>query len=103
MKVKYIYFVQHVYNICCEFGRVRGLFKKFCHALNITLLAMPIHIWFILIYLGRYHEQKSSLIHHEIFSLKAAELSTLIHVEGTDKFNFHSHFRNNKRIRQCFL
>ena len=54
---------------------------------------MSIHIWFILIYLGRYHEQKPSLINHEIFSLNAAELSTLIHVEGTDKFNFRSHFR----------
>ena len=64
---------------------------------------MPIHIWFILIYLGRYREQKSSLINHEIFSLNAAELSILMHVEGTDKFNFRSHFRIIKLIRQCFL
>ena len=63
---------------------------------------MPIHIWFILIYLGRYHEQKSSLINHEIFSLNAVELSTLIHVEGTDKINFRSHFRIIKLIIQCF-
>ena len=41
---------------------------------------MPIHIWFILIYLERYHEQKPSFINHEIFSLNAAELSTLMHV-----------------------
>ena len=54
---------------------------------------MPINIWFILIYLGRYHEQKPRLINHEIFSLNAAELSTLMHVEGTDKLNFRSHFR----------
>ena len=53
---------------------------------------MPIHIWFILIYLGRYHEQKPSLINHEYFSLNAAELSTLMHVWGTDKFHFYSHF-----------
>ena len=46
---------------------------------------MPIRIWFILIYLGRYHKQKPSLINREIFSLIAAELSTLMHVEGTDK------------------
>ena len=64
---------------------------------------MSIHIWFILIYLGRYHEQKSSLINHEIFSLNAAELSTLINVEDIDKFNFHSHFRIIKLIRQSFL
>ena len=64
---------------------------------------MPIHIWFILIYLGRYHEQKSSLINHEIFPLNAAELFTLMHVEGIDKFNFRSHFGIIKLIRQCFL
>ena len=46
---------------------------------------MPIHNWFILIDLGRYHEQKPSLINHDIFSLNAAELSTLMHVWGTDK------------------
>ena len=63
---------------------------------------MPIHIEFILIYLGRYHEQKPSLINHET-SLNAAELSTLMHVECTDKFNFRSHFRIIKLIIQCFL
>ena len=36
-------------------------------------------------------------------SLNAAELSTLMHVEGTDKFNFCSNFRIIKLIRQCFL
>ena len=41
---------------------------------------MPIHIWFIPIYLGRHTEQKPSLINHEIFYLNAAELSTLMHV-----------------------
>ena len=46
---------------------------------------MPIHIWFIIIYLGRYPEQKPSLINHEIFSLNAVELSTLMHVWGTNK------------------
>ena len=64
---------------------------------------MPIHIWLILIYLGSYYGQKSSLINHEIFSLNAAELSTLINVEGTDKFNFRSQFRIIKLIRQSFL
>ena len=64
---------------------------------------MPIHIWFILIYLGRYHEQNPSLINHEIFSLNAAELSTLMHVESTDNVNFRSHFRIIKLIRHCFL
>ena len=64
---------------------------------------MFIHIWFILIYLGRYHEQKPSFINHKISSLNAAELSTLMHVEDTDKFNFHSHFRIIKLIKQCFL
>ena len=64
---------------------------------------MSIHIWFILIYLGRYHEQKPSLINHEIFSLNAAELSTLMHVWGTDKINFRSHFHIIKLIRECFL
>ena len=64
---------------------------------------MHIHIWFILIYLGMYHEQKPSLSNHEIFFLNAAELSTLMHVEGTDKFNFRSHVRIIKLIRQCFL
>ena len=53
---------------------------------------MPIHIWSILIYLGRYQEQNPSLINHEIFSLNAAELSTLMHAWGTDKFYFRSHF-----------
>ena len=53
---------------------------------------MPIHIWFILIYLGRYHEQMPSLINHEIFSLNAVELFTLMHIQGTDKFNFRIHF-----------
>ena len=37
-------------------------------------------MWFILIYLGMYHEQKPSLINHEIFSLNAAELFILMHV-----------------------
>ena len=64
---------------------------------------MPIHILFILINLARYHEQKPSLINHEIFSLNAAELSTLMHVEGTDNVNFRSHFRIIKLIRHCFL
>ena len=64
---------------------------------------MPIHIWFILIYLGMYHEQKPSLINHEIFLFNVAELSTFMHVKGTDKFNFRSHFRIIKLIRQCFL
>ena len=63
---------------------------------------MPIHIWFTLIYLGRYHKQKPSLINHEIFSLNAAELSTLMNIEGTDNFNFRSHFRIIKLVRQCF-
>ena len=64
---------------------------------------MSIHIWFILIYLGRYHEQKPSLINHNISSLNAAELSTLMHVENTHKFNFRSHFRIIKLIKQYFL
>ena len=64
---------------------------------------MPIHIWFILIYLGMYDEQKPSLINHEIFPLNAAELSTLMHVKGTDKINLRSHFRIIKLIRQCCL
>ena len=64
---------------------------------------MPIHISFILFYLGRYHLQKPSLINHEIFSLNAAELSTLMHAEGTDKFNFRSHFCTIKLIRLFFL
>ena len=64
---------------------------------------MSIHIWLILIYVGMYHEQKPSLINHEIFSLKAAELSTLMHVEGTDKFYFRGLFRIIKLIRQCCL
>ena len=64
---------------------------------------MPIHIWLFLIYLGRYHKQKPSLINHEIFSLNAAELSTLMHVKDTDEFNFRSHFRILKLIRQYFL
>ena len=64
---------------------------------------MPIHIWFILIYLGTYYEQKPSLINHEIFSLNASELSTLMHVWGTDKFNFHSHFHIIELIKQYFL
>ena len=64
---------------------------------------MPTHIWFIQIYLGRYHEQKLSLINHEIFSLDATELSTLMHVEGTDKFNFRNRFRIIQLIGQCFL
>ena len=61
---------------------------------------MPIHIWFILIYIGRYQEQKPSLIDHEIFSLNAAELSSLMHVWSTDKFHFRSHFDIIKMIRQ---
>ena len=56
---------------------------------------MPIHIWFILIYQERYYEQKPSYINHEIFSLNAAELSTLMHVWGTDKFHFR---RNNHKL-----
>ena len=64
---------------------------------------MPFHIWFILIYFGRYHEQKPSLIYHEISSLNAAELSTLMHVWGTEKFNFRSHFYIIKLIRQYFF
>ena len=63
---------------------------------------MPIHILFILIYLGRYHEQKPSLINQEIFSLNAAELSYLMYVWSTDKFNFRSHFHIIELIRQCF-
>ena len=43
-----------------------------------------------------------SLINHEIFSLNAAELSTLMHVEGTDKFNFRSHIRILNLISQFF-
>ena len=42
---------------------------------------MPIHIWFIRIILERYHEQRPSLINHEI-SLNAADLSTLMHVKA---------------------
>ena len=80
-------------------GDIRGLFKKFCYALNITQLAMPIHIWFIPIYLGRYLEQKPVLINLEIFSLNAAELSTLMHVRGTDKFHLRSHFLIIELIR----
>ena len=64
---------------------------------------MSIHIWFILIYLGRYHEQKPSLINNEIFSLNAAELSTFMHILGTDKFHFRSHFHIIKLIRQCLF
>ena len=39
---------------------------------------MYIHIWFILIYLAMYHEQKLTLINHEIFSLDAAELPSCL-------------------------
>ena len=63
---------------------------------------MLIHIWFILIYLGRYHEQKPSLNKHEIFSLNAAELSTLMHVWDTGKFQFRSRFHIIKLIKQRF-
>ena len=64
---------------------------------------MLIHIWFILIYLGRYHEQKPSLINNEIFSLNAAELSTLMHIWSTEKFHFRSHFHIIKLIRECLF
>ena len=45
---------------------------------NITALTMLKHIWFILIYLGMYNEQKAGLINHMIISLNALELSTSI-------------------------
>ena len=63
---------------------------------------MPIHIWFILIYLGMYHEQRPSLINHEMISRNAEELSTLMHIQDTGKFNFDRHFCIIKLIRQCF-
>ena len=47
--------------------------------------------------------KKPSLINHEIFSLNAAELSTLMHVWDTDKFHFHSHFHIIKLIKQCLF
>ena len=61
---------------------------------------MSIHIWFILIYLGMYHEQKPELI---ISSLNAEALSTLMPVFGTGKFNFHTHFHIIQLIKQRFL
>ena len=38
------------------------------------------------------YEQKRSFINHEIIFLNAAELSTLMSVLGTGKFNFRNHF-----------
>ena len=58
---------------------------------------MPIYFWLILFYFGRYHEQKPSLNNQEIFFLNAVELSTLMPVLGTGKFNFRSHFYIIKR------
>ena len=52
---------------------------------------------------GTSHEQKRSLINHEIISVIAAELSTLMPVLGTDKFNFESYFNIIWLIRQRFL
>ena len=48
-------------------------------------------------------EQKCSFINHENIFLNAAELSTLMPVWGTDKFNFRNHFNIIKLIRQRFL
>ena len=62
---------------------------------------MRIQIWFILILLGMYQEQRPILINHEIFFLNATDLSTLMHVWGTDKFHRRSHFHVIKLIRQC--
>ena len=64
---------------------------------------MPIHIWFNIIYAEMYQEQKLSLINHEIISLNAGELSILGPVQGTGKFDFHSHFHIIELIRQRFL
>ena len=48
------------------------------------------------------HEHKCSFINPEIIFLKAAELSTLMHVLGTDKFNFRNHFNIIKLTGQHF-
>ena len=53
---------------------------------------MFVYIWFILICRGMPYEQNRSLIDHEIISLKAAELSTLMPVLDTGEFNVQSHF-----------
>ena len=52
---------------------------------------MLIHIWLILIYWGMYCEQMSSLIKQEILSLNSTELSTMMPIFGTRKFNFGRH------------
>ena len=49
------------------------------------------------------HDQQRSLINHEIIFLNATELSTLMHVLGTDKLNNRSHLNIVKLIKQIFL
>ena len=49
------------------------------------------------------HEQKRSFVNHEIIFRNAAELSTLMPVRDTDKFNYRNHFNIIKLSRQRFL
>ena len=58
---------------------------------------------FIMIYKGMSHEQKCSFINHYIIFLIAAELSTLMIVLGTGKFNLRNHFNIIKLITQGML
>ena len=64
---------------------------------------MFIHIWVILTYRGIHREQKHTLINHVIISLNATELSILVSVLGTGKFNFRCHFNIIKLIKQSFI
>ena len=56
-------------------------------------------IWFILMYLGVYHEERQSLINHEIRG-RIVYLDACI---STGKFNFDGHIRIIEMITQCFL
>ena len=50
-----------------------------------------------------FDEQTCSFSNHEIIFLYAAELSTLLSVLGTGKFNFRNHLNTIKLIRQRFF
>ena len=56
------------------------------------IISNAYYIWFILINLGRHHDQNPSLINYEIIFLNTAELSTLMHVQDIGKFNFRGNF-----------
>ena len=49
------------------------------------------------------HEQKRSFSNHDIIFVDAVELSTLMPVLGTGKFNFRNHLNTIKLIKQRFL